>query len=233
MDTAVLNKLKRVYNKFSNNTFDGSDVCYFFIVIREYSRKSSLREIADFFAHRERDRGKTFEYMNEHIDIFYQIVYGQVRDNLKPPPSSRITSIDLNGIYDTDIIRNDINNIFVSNGMNRLADHIINDIMLYVFIELIGCNIIDNGKNIIGTLGLGFVGDDIHLDGNMVFKKNNKELTISIPVYIIQNRYTEIKFPQTETGKFICGIPLPENAVYELKRNNDGRIVIFCNSFAL
>jgi len=68
MDMDAKDKLmvQRYHNKLVAHECDEDDVYATLILLRECSSKSSpLREVADFIAHRERDRGAVFQYLSD------------------------------------------------------------------------------------------------------------------------------------------------------------------------
>lgn len=58
MNTKLIGSISRIFQKFESQTFDEYDVKVFLIDIREFLKEESfLREVADFVAHPERNKG--------------------------------------------------------------------------------------------------------------------------------------------------------------------------------
>lgn len=70
MDINARNKLAKHHEQFIVQNFLENDVIAFFMLIREYlpKRPNKLREICDFIAHRERDKGDTQDFAVKYYD---------------------------------------------------------------------------------------------------------------------------------------------------------------------
>ena len=115
MDKKARLLLDEYHRIFLGKNFVEHDVLGFFIFVREYISDSTIKELCDFIAHRNRDRGTTYEFAEKINDAF------QIRDSHIP------TEADI--FYSNEHIGKVINDFFISHDLQKLNSPIIIEII--------------------------------------------------------------------------------------------------------
>ena len=119
MDQKADEMIKKIYNMLKDNVFLETDILNFLILIREHLAKTStLREICDFIAHRERDRGNTFNYLKK--------IKKYVDENSVLPKNLSAS------LYKEYEIKRELNDFLITRGFDPLNDKTLREIILCI-----------------------------------------------------------------------------------------------------
>ncbi len=177
MDNKESVLIDRCLTSFYQNTFVEMDVYLLLILLRQHSKKNSIVfELANFVAHRERDRGMLHKYILE--------------TKLKAEKIGvESTTIVIKERFKTADLFKDINQILLELEFLPLPNEISNEIMVCVISLLQDVKLVNNNK-IIGHLVLAISKDEIELMGSVkpkgkIYKTTN--IKINFPVLKAEN----------------------------------------------
>jgi hypothetical protein len=181
MDKKEKQMIEYYYNKFSTNIFDEKDVFAFLILVR-YQAKDirCLRELGDFIAHRDKDKGFIKTYLEKTKEILDNL--GKVNAILKIEP-----------VFSFKEIKNGINRILLNNGFGKLTDETINHIILCIISILQDVKLTEKNKEI-GKLFFGISSKRIELMGQIQIVQDGVEKAKAVfPALSTKNIYYEMK----------------------------------------
>lgn len=167
MDRKAKQLLNHYHQRLIQNSFDEKDIYGLLILIRGLSKSNSpVRELGDFIAHREKDRGYIKKYLLETKNKL---------DNL----GKINTTIVIKPVFTAKEILNDLNNIFILQKLTKINDKVANEIMLCI-ISLLQDVQIFNGRDVLGKLVIVIKYDVITLFGKIRLKNNS--INVVFPV---------------------------------------------------
>ncbi|PGW26761.1 hypothetical protein COD95_04425 [Bacillus thuringiensis] len=149
------------YQRFQENCFDEKDVYAFLILIRRQAKGfQSINELADFIAHRDKDKGGIKNYLE---DVKYKLSnLGRINATITIKPAFTFKEI-----------KTAINKILMNNGYTKLSDETNNHILLCIISILQDVKILDKGKEI-GRLRFGITKKKIMLNGEIEIEHSNR-----------------------------------------------------------
>ncbi|MEB9416022.1 hypothetical protein P4J15_23490 [Bacillus cereus] len=168
------------FERFQNNRFDEKDVYAFLILIRRQAKGfQSINELADFIAHRDKEKGGIKKYLEDVKYKFENIGKIDAVITIKPAFSFKE-------------IKTAINKILMNNNYEKLNDETINHILLCIISILQDVRILDKGKEI-GRLRFGITKKKIMLNGEIEIEYSNGKTTNLVKVVFVvleaNNRY--------------------------------------------
>ena len=182
MDKKGNQLIEYYYKKFKERTFDEKDVSNFLILVRESVRGiKSIRELGDFIAHREKDKGFVQEYLQETERILNNL--GKINTVLK-----------IQEVFSFKEIKNGFNTLFRNKGFEKLPNDTINDIVLCIISLLQDVKLLEQkSKREIGNLCFAISSKQVFLMGNIKILNNGKYVNVQFPVLSTKNIYEKIK----------------------------------------
>lgn len=203
MDRKAKQLLNYYNQRLIQNNFDEKDIYGLLILIRGLSKSNSpVRELGDFIAHREKDRGYIKKYLLETKNKL---------DNL----GKKNTTIVIKTVFTAKEILNDLNNIFTLQKLTEINDKVANEIMLCI-ISLLQDVQIFNGKDVLGKLVIAMKYDVITLLGEIRLK--NKANNVVFPV--LEGENTIFLMQKSKEYKF-------PNGIIEIINVNNHRVLKF------
>ena len=178
MDSKERAIVAALHGRIQASAFGESDVLGFLIATREYAHSNSpLRELGDFVAHRERDRGILQRYLRhvcEFRDAFLAglpaILHSEVIFSLK----------DLHATLTSTLQRFDLPSLNEAQTGDLLA----------CAMSILQQVRLSDGKKQIGRLALGRTATELQLLGLVHVKQADKgPIEFAVPALIVPNRY--------------------------------------------
>jgi len=140
MDAKEFSLIEYYHLKIEKNIFNENDVFSFLILIRQYAERATpTREIGDFIAHREKDRGYIKNYLYE------------TKKKLEKVGKTNVT-IDIKPVFTFKEISKSINDVLLLLKLSTFSDDNIARIIICVISILQEVEIVDKAKDIIGKL---------------------------------------------------------------------------------
>ena len=197
MDIKACETLNKYYNAFLKNDFDELIIPGFFNFIREYIPNNSLlKELCHFFAHRERDKGITLDYiikLNNYINFEKKL------------PLENVTCPCF--FEDSKIVK-ELNQFFISNGYNGLNISTYKDIIICMISLLQEIPLCKN-KEIISRLYVNIdyksIGLYANLDATPAFTIHtnegvSKNVKFTVPIMVLYFLPTSVNYNSYNTS---------------------------------
>ncbi|WP_407855571.1 hypothetical protein [Enterococcus hailinensis] len=182
MDNKESLLIDQCLGSFYENIFVETDVYLLLILLRQHSKKSSIVfELANFVAHRERDRGNVHKYIFETKLKVEKI-------------GTENTQIKISTMFDEHKLLKDINSILFELEKQTLSVEIADDLMLCVISLLQGVKLIKNNR-VIGELKVSVSPTFFQLIGTIKphgGKFKDKNIDIVFPVLRTKNDWLKV-----------------------------------------
>jgi len=179
MDAKETSIVKHYYDKLDTLSFDEKDIYPFLILIREVARKHELVlwELANFVAHRERDRGEFWEVLSKTKAFFNGdgVKLGDVFE-VKP-------------VFDDRKIRNALTSLLSRLGFGAISDPAANGVILCIMALLHTSRILKKDGSEVGQLLFAYDKHQIYLFGRFSVKNMIGLSHLQVPVLQITNDY--------------------------------------------
>jgi hypothetical protein len=193
MDEKEKQLVVNYHDKIINKEFDESDIYIFLMLLREkFDNKTPLRELGDFIAHREKNRGYIYDYLLDNKRKLDDV------HNKTVPPEGRL--IESKEVFTIKQIKDQYNRYFKEWGLTLFSTSMVNDIVLCVMSLFQNIAIQNRHKQEIGVLRFGISQKDIVLNG-LVEIKNAANVKASFPVMMVPNIYCKCE-PIDEYGSW-------------------------------
>lgn len=164
-----------LYGRVVDRTFHERDVLALLILLREHAAKASpVRELSDFVAHREKDRGSLKAYVH-HV-----VAYGEALVKRTP------AQLKIDVVHSGDAFCQSLNLVLQEFGLSPLARDATDDILTCVMSLLQDVRLFHD-KTEIGRLGLGRFKKELWLWGAVVMPPKNVQVVF--PALIVPNKY--------------------------------------------
>jgi hypothetical protein len=187
MDAKEHQLVRDLARRLRNRTFHERDVLALLIVLREHTGpRSTLRELADFVAHREKDRGALQRYVKHVFDYL---------EALKKGTEARLRVAT---VHSPQEFCDSVNAALVKFDLVPLPRDVTDDAFVCVMSLLQEVRLIHNGSQI-GGLSLGRLVNDLHLSGVVLTSEGTR---VAFPALIIENKYC----PRTSEFESFKGI---------------------------
>ncbi|MDH3457606.1 MAG: hypothetical protein OER90_12280 [Gemmatimonadota bacterium] len=200
-----------IHDRIRARAFDENDVLSFLIVTRHYAGADTpLRELGDFVAHRERDRGLMQRYL-QHVCEF--------RDAFLAGRAATLHSKPVFGVSD---VHASLGSALEQFDLPLLCEAEVNDVLATAMSILQQVQLFD-GKKHIGRLVLARTDAELQLLGLVHVKQASKgPVEFAVPALAVQNSYCGV--PKGTT-------PVPFDALVEAKCF-EGRLKFYVNGIA-
>lgn len=175
MDAKETHLVSELHRRIVTSTFHELDVLALLILLREHAPKNSpVRELADFVAHREKDRGSLKTYVH-HV-----VKYGEALIN------GTEASLKIEVVHSAEDFRKSLNTVL---GLFRLPalPRDASDGVLTCVMSLLQDVRLFHDKRELGRLGLGRFNKDLWLCATIIMPP--KDVTVVFPALIIANRF--------------------------------------------
>ncbi|WP_043982267.1 hypothetical protein [Priestia megaterium] len=182
MDMKEKSLIVHYHNKFSQNTFDEKDVYAFLILIRNQSKGiKCINELADFIAHRDKDRG----LIKEYLDLTQQKFNNFGKEDMV---------IEIKEVFSFKEIKAGVNKILQEIGLEGLSNEKINDLLTCIISILQHVKITDGkGRREIGKLYFSISNKQISLLGKVKMSYQGELIDIVFPVLSVKNNYIKLE----------------------------------------
>lgn len=175
MDAKETNLVRDLHQRVVARTFHERDILALLILLREHSPKlSAVRELADFVAHREKDRGSLKAYVH-HV-----VKYGEALVN------GTAASLKIDVVHSADDFHGSLNAVLGTFGLAAVPREISDDVLACVMSLLQDVRLVHE-KREIGRLGLVRLKKDLMICAAIVMRPKN--VTVVFPALIVANRY--------------------------------------------
>ncbi len=175
MDAKEQRLVGDVYRRIMERAFHELDVLALLIVLRPYAASGSpVRELSDFVAHREKDRGSLKTYVH-HVVAYGEALVNKTAAHLK---------IDV--VHSAQAFRESLNLALAQFKLAALASDFTDDVLACVMSLLQDVRLLHEKKEI-GRLWLGRVEKELWLCGEIVMPP--KQVRVVFPALIVSNNY--------------------------------------------
>ncbi|CAH2714965.1 hypothetical protein BACCIP111895_02142 [Neobacillus rhizosphaerae] len=182
MDTKEQSLLNYYYSKLIDNTFNEKDVYTFLLLIRNRSKEiHSIKELADFVAHRDQHNGYIKDYLFETRKKFESL--GKTN-----------TAIRIEDVFPFKEMKKGINQALAEYQLAGLTNEKINDFVVCLISILQQVKITDENEREIGKLFFALSNKQMILMAEIEVSQNLFKKTNAVfPVLTANNGYVDIK----------------------------------------
>lgn len=176
MDAKESQLVRDLHARIAKATFHERDVLALLILIRpRAAANAAVRELSDFIAHREKDRGALKVYVKHIVRFLGALV------------AKRAATLKIDVVHTREAFRESLNNTLDEYGLSAFDEDRADDVLACVMSLLQDVRLIEN-KTEIGWLGLVRFGKDLHVAAQ-VHTPNPERTPVSAPALIVPNRY--------------------------------------------
>jgi hypothetical protein len=165
-----------LYRRVKAYKFHERDVLAFLILLRLHSAANSpMRELSDFVAHREKDRGALKTYVH-HVLTYCDAVVAK-----------RAAQVQIGAVHSAVAFRDSLNATLAKFKLTPLNSDVTNDLLACVMSLLQDVRLFHNGVEI-GRLVLGRLKKELWLLGAITMP-GPKKIPVTFPALIVPNNY--------------------------------------------
>ena len=176
MDTKEELLVGDLYRRIKAYEFHECDVLAFLILLRPHSAANSpVRELSDFVAHREKDRGALKTYVHHVLTYCNAVV------------AKRAAQVQIGAVHSAAAFRDSLNATLAKFKLTPLDSDVTNDLLACVMSLLQDVRLFHNGVEI-GRLGLGRLKKELWLLGAITMP-GPKKIPVIFPALIVPNSY--------------------------------------------
>jgi len=179
MDAKEASLARYYYEKLASLSFDEKDIYALMILIRESSKDHEpvLWELANFVAHRERDRGEFWDVLSK-TKAFFNADGIKLGDIFEVKP-----------VFNDQEIKDTFNSLLGRLGFAPLSDESANGIVLCIISLLHASRILNKDGAEVGELLFAYDKQHIYLFGRFSVQTMAGFTHLQVPVLQIQNHY--------------------------------------------
>ena len=178
MDRKERWQVSRLHSQIVQGTFSEEDVFALLMLLREYSVKGSpLRECADFIAHREKDRGQVFEYLERTKNVL---------DNL----GKISTVLEIKPVFSLMEMKNCVDLCLTQFGLGALDERLTNQILVCIISLLQDVRLVKRDGTPVGVLEVAVSKTEVVLLGKV--RLDSKPVHVVFPALVATNDFMEI-----------------------------------------
>ena len=175
MDAKETYLVADLHQRISSCAFHERDILGLLILLREHAvDPSPVRELGDFVAHREKDRGALKKYV-QHVAAYLEAA-------AKKTPAQ----VKIEFVHSSAAFRDSLNAVFGRVGFPPLSTDLSDDVLTCVMSLLQDVRLFHN-RNEIGRLGLGRFKEELWLCAAVV--EPTKGVHVVFPALSVPNRY--------------------------------------------
>lgn len=193
MDIKEASLVKHYYDKLTAITFDEKDIYAFLILIRAVSKDQEpiIWELANFVAHRERDRGEFWDVLSRTKSFFNA-------DGIKLGDT-----FEVKPVFNAQEIKDSLNSLFGRLGLASLSDVAANGVLLCIISLLHAARIMNKGGTEVGTLLFAYDSRYIYLFGRFSVQTMAEFTHLQVPVLQIHDDYLDPKSSDLQTPNMV------------------------------
>jgi hypothetical protein len=165
-----------LYERIRTYDFCERDILAFLILLRPHSAGSAVRDLSDFVAHRERDRGLLKDYVHRVLNYAEAAV-----DN------KRAAQVQVGAVHSATEFHDSLNATLARFDLSPLDLHVTNDVLACIMSLLQEVRLIHNGVEI-GAFQVGRFKKELWLLG-AIRMPGPKKVPIVFPALIVPNTY--------------------------------------------
>jgi hypothetical protein len=175
MDAKERLLVEELCRRATGQVFHERDVLALLILLRGHSAAGSpVRELADFIAHREKDRGALKKYVQ------HAVAYGEALATGTPG------QLKVDPVYTAGVFRDSLNSVLGNLSISAFSTELADDILVCTMSLLQDVRIFHQ-KREIGRLGFARFAGDLWLSGSVTLQP--KVVQLVFPALIVPNRY--------------------------------------------
>jgi hypothetical protein len=179
-----------LYRRIRTRTFHERDVLAFLILLRPHSVAGSpVRELSDFVAHREKDRGSLKTYVH-HV-----LTYGEAL------VAKRAAQVQIDVVHSAAAFRDSLNATLAKFNLAPFNPDVTDDVLACVMSLLQEVRLFHKGAEI-GRLGLGRLKKELWLV-EAITMPGPKKIPVIFPALIVPNTYCS-SGEEKKLGAFSC-----------------------------
>lgn len=201
-------QVSRLHAQIVQGTFSEEDVFALLMLLREYSAKGSpIRECADFIAHREKDRGQVFEYLERTKHVL---------DNL----GKVSTVLQIKPVFSLPEMKDCLDSCFVRFGLPSLGPQWVDRIMVCIISLLQDVRLVRRDGTPVGVLEVALSKTEVILLGKV--RLDSKPVHVVFPALVATNDFIDI--PGASVPIVLAGIAWAgcENGTMSLVQKTGG-----------
>lgn len=179
MDAKEASLVKCHYDRLRSLSFDEEDIYALMILLRGSSKdhESVVWELANFVAHRERDRGEFWDVLSRTKSFFNA-------DGIKPG-----NVFGVKPVFNDQEIKDSFNSLFGRLGFAPVCDEAANRILLCIISLLHAARIMNKDRAEVGVLLFAYDKQYVYLFGRFNVQNWAEFSHLQVPVLQIQNHY--------------------------------------------
>jgi len=178
MDAKEQNLIADLHKLITNHSFHERDILALLILLRDHAAdRSAVRELGDFVAHREKDRGALKKYVH-HVTAFVDAAI-----------KNRPAQMKIEPVYSSAAFRDSLNTSFDRFGLPPVSPDITDDVLICIMSLLQDVRIVHKGKEI-GHLLLARCSTELWLFAGVV--EPTKNVRILFPALTVPNRHCPV-----------------------------------------
>jgi hypothetical protein len=175
-------QVSRLHNQIEQGVFSEEDIFALLMLLRRHSPKdSSICECADFIAHREKDRGKIFKYIEKTKGILNNIANNNIKVN---------TILDIKPVFSLAEIKTSLNSCLKRFDLAALSENLINQVLICIISLLQYVRLVKKNGKPIGVLDVAVSKAEIILLGKVYIDSTNGYVTF--PVLVAVNNFMNV-----------------------------------------
>ena len=195
MDQKERWQVTRLHERVMQGAFSEEDVFVLLVLLREYAPNASpVRECADFVAHRERDRGLVFNYL--------QRTKGQLKN------IGKINAvIEIKPVFSANELRDSFTDCLAQFGLAPFDEHQVNCVLVCIISLLQHVPLVNRDGVAVGVLQLAISQTEVILLGSV--RIDAQGVTVVFPALVAKNDFEDVPessspYPISEVGWAEC-----------------------------
>ncbi|MGE3979577.1 MAG: hypothetical protein AB7F94_18630 [Nitrospira sp.] len=178
MDAKEQNLVADLHQLITNHSFYERDILALLILLREHATDgSAVRELGDFVAHREKDRGALKKYV-QHMNAFVEAAVKNGPAQMKVKP-----------VYSSAEFRDSLNTSFARFGLPQVSPDLTDDVLICIMSLLQDVRIVHRREEI-GHLLLSRFASELWLFA--VVMEPIKKVPVLFPALTVPNRHCPV-----------------------------------------
>jgi len=178
MDAKEQNLVADLHKLITNHSFHERDILALLILLREHAaNRTAVRELGDFIAHREKDRGALKKYVH-HVTAYVEAATKNKPAQVKVEP-----------VYSSAEFRDSLNTSFAGFGLPQVSPDLTDDVLICIMSLLQDVRIFHMGREI-GHLLLARFYSELWLFAVVV--EPTKKARILFPALTVPNRHCPV-----------------------------------------
>ena len=180
MDDKQRWQVARLHERVTSGAFSEDDVFALLLLLREYAPKGApLRECADFVAHRERDRGRIFDYL--------QKTKGQL-ENL----GKLSGTMEIKPVFSATEVGDSLARCLSQFDLSPFDEQQVNNVLVCIISLLQHVALVSGDGVAVGVLEVAISRTEVILLGRVRIGAENKTVAVVFPALIARNDFMDV-----------------------------------------